>query len=158
MTDLALIKPETEEPETEEQRKLRELKTRRRELVAAREAAADALATADEIAREERAIRDEEALQAAIAKHGPVGKKLATVETDLGLVILQRPSPLKFRRFQDKGEFETDDVLGLVRPCVVYPSPSELDALLDELPATLARLANAVVKLAGQRAGELGKK
>jgi len=80
------------------------------------------------------------------------------VETTLGMIILRRPSALKFRRFQDKGSFSTDDVGGLVRPCVVHPTPSELDTILDELPATLTRLGSKVVTLAGQRSEETGKK
>jgi hypothetical protein len=138
--------------------RLRELKAQRAELVARREAAAEEAAAAEDMRREERALRDEQALDAAIAKHGALDKRVATVETDLGLIIVTRPTALKYRRFQDKGSFETDDVIAFVRPCVVHPPLAEFDELLDELPATLIRLANAVVKLAGQRKGELEKK
>ena len=150
--------PPAAESSTPEQTQLRALRAKRAQLVAAREAQAEAADLAAQIAAEERAIRDEGALADAIAKHGPLGTHVAVVETTLGMVILQRPSALKFRRFQDKGSFSTDDIGALVRPCVIWPSAGELDVILDDLPATLTRLASAVVTLAGQRSEELGKK
>jgi hypothetical protein len=144
--------------ETPEERELRELRARRTALQAQRTTKEDASALQAEIAKERRAIRDEEALSKAIDEHGPVGKQLATVETDLGMVILRRPSALKFRRFQDKGSFSTEDVTALVRPCVLWPSAGELDVILDDLPATLTRLASAVVALAGHRGEDSAKK
>lgn len=147
-------------PETtgDGQAQLKALKAQRAALVAERERLNEAAELAKEIAAEERAIRDEAALQDAIAKYGALGVHVASVQTDLGIVILRRPSALKFRRFQDKGSFSWDDVSGLVRPCVVWPAVGELDTILDDLPATLTRLASAVVTLAGQRSEELGKK
>jgi hypothetical protein len=148
----------TEQPETDNQRKLRELRAQRAALVSARLARDTEREEAEEIAAEERALRDEAALNDAIEKHGPLGTHVAVVETLLGNVILKRASAMKFRRFQDKGDANTEDVAALVRPCVVWPSPGELDVILDELPATLVRMASVVIELAGQRSGELAKK
>jgi hypothetical protein len=145
-------------PETEAQAKLREVKAQRAALAAARAAREEARNAELELELEQQALRDEIALDAAIEKHGPVGEKLAVVETPKGLVILQRASAMKFRRFQDKGDTSTEDVLALVRPCVVWPSQGELDVILDELPATLVRMASAVIDLAGQRSAGLAKK
>lgn len=146
------------QPETDNQRKLRELRAQRAQLVAAREARAAEQAEAEEIAAEERALRDEQALNDAIEKHGPLGTHVAVVETRLGKVILKRASAMKFRRFQDQGDATTEDVAALVRPCVVHPTPGELDNILDELPASLLAMASAVIALAGQRSAEVAKK
>lgn len=111
-----------------------------------------------ELAAARQAVRDEQALGDAIDQHGAVGVHLATVRTAMGLVILKRSSAMRFRRFQDKGDATTEDVLALVRPCVVWPAPGELDVLLNDLPATLTRLASAVITLAGQGGDDLVKK
>jgi hypothetical protein len=108
-----------------------------------------------EAEREERAPRELAALEAAEREHGPRGRKIQVVETDLGIVIVKRPHSALFRRFSDKGSMKTADLDQLVRPCVVYPDSSTLDRILDELPATLLRLANSVSELAGFRAEEV---
>jgi hypothetical protein len=128
-----------------------EAQARREQLQAQREAEL-------ELATVKRQLRDEQVLAKLIEEHGPVGVKLATVDTPLGLVILRPATPLKFRRFQDKGSFSYDDVCALVRPCVLHPPPGELDALLDEYPATLTRIGSAVVSLAGHRMDDVAKK
>lgn len=143
---------------TEAAKQLRALRAQRAELQAARETLeADALEAAA-LEREQRALADEQALGRLVAEHGAIGVKLQTVETDRGLVVVQRPHALKWRRFQDRGSFTVDDVTALVRPCVVHPSLAEFDLLLDELPATLSRIASAVVELAGHRTTEVSKK
>jgi hypothetical protein len=138
--------------------KLREVREQRARLAAERAARADERAAARELELEQQALRDEIALDNAIEKHGDVGLGIATVDTPRGMVILKRASAMKFRRFQDKGDATSEDVLALVRPCVVWPSPGELDVILDEYPATLIRMASSVIALAGQKSGELAKK
>lgn len=145
----------TEDTTTEQ---LRALRAQRAELQAAREAVEAASLQAAELEKEQRALADEQALGRLVAEHGAIGIKLQTVETDRGLVVVRRPHALKYRRFQDRGSFSVDDITALVRPCVVHPPLAEFDELLDELPASLARIANAVVELAGHRMGELSKK
>lgn len=144
--------------ETEAQKKLRELKTQRAALVAAREAGEASRAEAREIEEAERALRDEQALNDAIEKYGDVGVQIAVVETSLGNVILKRASAMKFRRFQDASPITTHDVETLVRPCVVHPSLAEFDIIMHDLPAVLQRLGSAVIALAGQKSEELAKK
>lgn len=146
------------QPESEADAKLREVKAQRAQLAAARAARAEERAAARALEVEQQALRDEIALDDAIEKHGEVGTHLAVIETAKGMVILKRASSMKFRRFQDKGNANSEDVMALVRPCVVWPSPGELDVILEELPATLVRMASAVIALAGQGAGELAKK
>lgn len=113
---------------------------------------------ARELAAAQQALRDEQALNDAIDEHGAVGVHLATVQTSMGLVILKRASAMRFRRFQDKGDATTEDVLALVRPCVVWPTPAEFDNMLNDLPATLTRIASAVIALAGQAGEDFVKK
>lgn len=137
---------------------LQALREQRAALAAAREARTAEAEAARELEVAQRELRDEIALNDAIEKHGEVGTHLAVLQTSSGLVIIKRSSAMKFRRFQDKGDATTEDVLALVRPCVVWPSPAELDVMLEDLPATLTRIASAVIELAGQRSGELGKK
>jgi hypothetical protein len=121
------------------------------------EAEAAAMSLAD-VEKLEREAADAEAVADAIGKHGAVGSKIAVVDTDMGCVIVKRSGSALFRRFQDQGKFDTGAFDKLVRPCVVHPDAARLDAILDELPATLSRLANAVVELAGARSAELAGK
>lgn len=137
---------------------LKVLRAKRAELAAAREAKEAQQALELELVAEQRALRDEQALTDAIDKYGAVDRAIATVETDMGLVIVRRASAIKFRRFQDKEEYSTDDVLSLVRPCLVHPSAPDLDAMLEEQPALITRLGSAVARLAGVRTKELAKK
>lgn len=139
-------------------KQLEALRAERAELARRREQREQRLEALAELEREQRALDDERALDEMVEKYGPVDKAICTVETDAGLIILRRPTSLKFRRFQDKGSFASDDVLAFVRPCVLHPASAAFESILDELPATLTRLANALVTVCGQRTEELGKK
>jgi hypothetical protein len=143
---------------TELEQKLSELRAKRAALAEERAKQEAERALVEQIEAEERALRDDEAIAAAEAEHGPVGKRIAVVHTDLGVIIVKRPNPLIFRRFQDKGTTKTEDFDQLVRPCLVYPSKTEFDRILEELPATLIRAANAVCALAGVRHDEISGK
>lgn len=133
-------------------------RARKAEAVARADAARAASMLALDVERAEREAEDAEALTKAECEHGPVGVKLATVETSMGLVILKRPNTVMFRRFQDKGSFTCDAVEALVRPCVVHPDAKQLDRILGEQPGVLSMLADRVVFLAGARAQELAGK
>lgn len=113
-----------------------------------------ARALADEVAAEELAARNEAAISQAECDHGQVGKLITVVDTDLGVIILRRANSLLFKRFQDSGKTTTADCDKLVRPCLVYPDAAMFDRIIDELPATMIRLANAVSVLAGVRTEE----
>lgn len=119
----------------------------------ATQAAADALA---KVETEEREALDEEAIANAEAEHG--ANKIGIVRTDLGAVIVKRPHPAHYKRFRDRESAKTQDLEKLVRPCVVYPDATRFDAMLDEQPAILDRVANQVVELAGFRAREVSGK
>lgn len=143
------------------------------EALKAREAEAEAALAPHEAARaqraelaayrrtveaKERAIKDAPEIERAEAEHGPIGEKIAVIETDMGAIVIKRPEPAVFKRFQDKGATKTDDLLALVKPCLVYPDAKRLGTILDALPATLSRLADEAVTLAGLRAKEVSGK
>jgi parvulin-like peptidyl-prolyl isomerase len=154
---------EENKPNTPEERERAELQSRLEAARIARETARqqrEELESKDALRKrveaEERAALDEEALFVAEREHGR--EKIATVETDLGMIILKRANPIHFKRFQDSESVKTIDIERLVRPCVVYPDATRFDAICDELPATLTRCADRVATLAGVRAKELAGK
>lgn len=109
--------------------------------------------------QKELALRDAPHIAKAEEEHGPIGEKLAVVETDLGAIVVKRPNHLHYRRFQNKSSMSTDEVWALVKPCVVYPSIKETEAILEELPGVLMPgLSDAVIGLAGHRTKEVEKK
>ena len=109
-----------------------------------------------EVEKAEREALDAEAIAKAKAEHGD--NKIATIDTDLGVVIVKRPNPVLYKRFRDKESAKTSDLEQLVRPCLVHPDLSRWDAMLEEQPATLDRVADRVVFLAGFRGKELSGK
>lgn len=138
----------------------------RLEAAKARRAAAESSALAAraesdlllEVETAEREAKDAEAIATAEAKHGRQGKKIAVILTDMGAVIVKRPHHVAYKAFTDLEEIKSADLDKLIRPCVVYPDASALDKILEELPGTLNRCADAVCYLAGARKGELAKK
>jgi hypothetical protein len=141
----------TEANLTPEQR-LAAIKAERASLAKAREARESAAAVLAEVEREAMALEADKAMAEAEEKYG--ASKIAAVHTDLGVVIVKRPHAALFKRFQDSGEATYLEFEKLVRPCVVYPDTTKLDRILDELPATMARLGSAVAILAGVRMKE----
>lgn len=137
---------------------LRQLRARRAELAAAREAKEAQLEEQRALDSERRALRDEEALGKLIDEHGPLGADIQSVETDEGLVVVKRASSLKFRRFMDKESFTTEELQALVRPCLLWPTASEFDAMLDRQPMIANRCALAIGRMAGIRNAEIVKK
>jgi len=148
---------EENEPDTEDKSELRArleaAKKRKEEARAKREALESKGEYERRVLAEEQAAKDEEALLDAESQIG--ASKIATVDTPLGTIIIKRPNPLHFKRFQDKESVKTKDLEQLVRPCVVYPNGSRFDQILEELPATLTRCADRVATLAGVRVREI---
>lgn len=141
--------------ETPIQKRLQETRAARAALGNVRE---PVVTDEEQLASEERALADDKALADAIAKHGQIGKGVALVETPDGMIVVKRPNPILFRRFQDtsKGEAPTlDEVEKLVRPCVVHPSIASFESILDAQPGVLVRCGNAVCALAGVAQGEV---
>lgn len=96
----------------------------------------------------EREVADLEALLKLRIEHGD---ELGTLETDLGLIVVRRPSSVEFRKFQDKGKFDSQSTEMLVRPCVLHPSKVAVDSMLNARPGILVELADLVVGLAQAR-------
>lgn len=110
---------------------------------------------AQQITEETQALADDEAIERAEIEFGPVGKKIGVVKTALGAIVLRQSHPLKFKRYQDKGSSEYDDLDLLVRPCVLHPTIARFNEIMQELPFTMTRCANMVSVLAGVRVEEL---
>jgi inosine/xanthosine triphosphate pyrophosphatase family protein len=137
---------------------LAKVRAERAAIAARRAQKAEEQSVLEELEKERLAFAAEQALEAAEKEHGPVGKNILAVHTSLGVVIVKRaPAPL-FKRFQDQGTMKTQDLEKLVRPCVVFPDAASLDKILDMLPATLLRCANAVSVLAGVSTEEVSGK
>lgn len=133
----------------------------REELAAAearRAARAADVALERDVEREELAARNAIAIADAEEKYGEIGRHIAIIETDLGVVIVKRPNHLLFRRYQDASKATTEAFSKLVTPCLVYPTVDAFERLLEQLPATLLRTANAVCALAGVRGEEVSGK
>lgn len=117
---------------------------------------------ADELEREERALKDDQAIADAELEHGPLGKRIEAVRTGQGVVIVRRPSPANFRRWQDRSvsskDLTMDDAEQLVRPSLVYPDKVTFDAWVKNEPGILPRCAAACGRLAGARLDELAGK
>lgn len=125
---------------------------------AAREAAEAEMREADEaeadaaaVAAAELAAADARARADARKKLGARGKKWLDVDTDLGVVIVKPAHPAAFKAFQELEHFTLEDCEKLTLPCLFYPSRETFDRMLNDQPAILGRVTNAVAKLAGAR-------
>lgn len=103
----------------------------------------------------ERVAADLEVLEGLIAKHGEIGDRLAVLHTSAGMVVVKRPNPLHYRRFQDQKDQQTEHVATLVRTCLVHPSATGFETICNELPATLLQVADLVASLAGVGKGRV---
>ncbi len=142
---------------TPDETRLRELREARQKLED--ECEARSLPTLEEqIALEERRLKETQALADLEAQHGKVGKEIDLVPSDVGAVIVKRPTMNVYRRFQDSGTNETKDLENLVRPCILYPSRAEFDNMIERLPMLLTHVADTCVVLAGLRAKQIKSK
>lgn len=105
-----------------------------------------------EVLKAEREAKELAALEDAECMHGPVGTHIAVVETVEGIVIVKRPHPATFKKFQDAGKINSDTIAKFIAPCVVYPDAATFDALCDALAAVPMLCADAITSLAGARA------
>lgn len=136
---------------------LARVKAEREKIAQIRESKDEESELVDQLEAEKRGLIEDQAIMKAEEEFGPVGKKIAVVDTDLGRVIVKRPGHILFKRFQDSGEATTVEFEKLVRPCVVFPK-ERLDQILEEQPAVLSRLASAVCVLAGAKLKEFSGK
>lgn len=96
--------------------------------------------------------RNASALAEAVKKHGKIGVEI-DYETapDGRIVIVKRPHPAAFKRFQDLERVTVEETEQLVRPCVVYPDHGAYDTLADRCPGIVSACAVRVSQLAGVR-------
>jgi hypothetical protein len=111
-----------------------------------------------DVEAEERSYANEKKLAELEQIHGREGKAIKAVYVDTIMVVVKKPNHLHVKRFMDKEETKTEDLDMLVRPCLLYPTKAEFDALVEEHTALLAKAANAVSYLAGFRKEDLTKK
>ncbi|WP_437647867.1 hypothetical protein [Sorangium sp. So ce362] len=114
----------------------------------------------EEIAETERKCKEEAALSEAEGKYGPIGKRIATLDTVDGLVIVKMGDGIKVRIWADKhgANPTTQACRELVRPCVVHPSVEVFDEMVKERPMILVSVAGKVLELAGIGGKEIGGK
>lgn len=125
----------------------------------ARQVAREAARAADaELLTLEREVKEAEAIEKAELELGARGEHYDIVPTIYGIVIVKRPHPVIFRRFQDEGKATVESLTKLVDHARYYPDQSALDSLLDKQPAKLTECADAVCTLAGARAVGQAKK
>ncbi|WP_437606255.1 hypothetical protein WMF20_35385 [Sorangium sp. So ce834] len=113
-----------------------------------------------ELAETERKCQEEAALAEAESKFGPLGKKLAALDTVDGLVIVKQHDGVKVRLWADKnGEKPSVQACReLVRPCVVHPALERFDEMVKDRPLLLVTAAGKVLELAGIGAKEVSGK
>lgn len=124
------------------------------EIEARREARVRGERLRQELDDTKRASHEAELLEELEAKHGPVGRRIMRIDTDEGMLVVGKANDLHYRRFVDRGKTNTEELMKLVRPCLLYPSKADFDRILQEVPAALVRCADAVCHLAGVRKDE----
>jgi hypothetical protein len=115
-------------------------------------------AEAAELAKAELDLANETALVAATVQYGPIGVKWDAHMTRLGVVLLKRPTDIKYKAFQEDPKFDFDSLEAYVAPCVIHPKAPEFAALYRELPGVLADLVIRLNALMGERRAEQAKK
>lgn len=144
--------------------RLAQLKAEREALEEAREQRDAEQRVRDELDEQETAIADERAIAAAVAEHGPLGRKIGALKTPgIGVVIIKRPHHVALRKWSDTnlgkdGAISQDALEQLVRPCVVHPDVATFDRYLQEQPVMLQRAGTVAMKLAGMRGSEVAGK
>lgn len=113
-----------------------------------REEDARKLARIEEIEMRER---DMPMVRKAEDEIGPQGSKIAVVWTRLGAIIVRRPPPMIWKKFQDSGKQDTRSLDDLVRGSLVYPDKLQFSKIMDEQPGALVLVADECALLAGVR-------
>lgn len=112
----------------------------------------------EQIEAEQRAIADAEAINALIQERGKPGIKWDIVDTSLGKVAVSRCSAMRYKKFQDVGDFSSEKIEQLVRPNVIYPALPVFDSMSEQQPMIATRCANAMSRMAGVRKEDVEKK
>lgn len=107
-----------------------------------------------EIAREQREAEEQEVLEALEVEHGRHGVGIWRVPTEVGMVVVRKPTPAKYRAFVDRGKNDQNSLEQFCRDFVVYPDKHAFNQIVLEQPGTVKRCVDALVYLAGIRARE----
>lgn len=133
------------------------LRARRAELETER-AALETPTDDEQLETERRAVADAEAINKAIQEHGRVGVNIEVVDSTIGKVIVKRCSAMRYKKFQDIGDFSSEKCEQLVRPNILYPTITAFDAMVEQQPMIATRCANALSRMAGVRKEDVEKK
>jgi gamma-glutamyl:cysteine ligase YbdK (ATP-grasp superfamily) len=99
----------------------------------------------------EQALVDEPHIAAARQTYGVDG--IAVVDSDLGAFVVRAPNHLKWNALAAKADkVGHADLVSMVRSCLVYPDWPRADKMLEEAPAALGVIVDAIVQLAQHRA------
>lgn len=99
----------------------------------------------------EQALVDEPHITAAREKYGP--DAVAVVDSDLGAFVVRAPNHLKWNALAAKGDKVSHaDLVSMVRSCLVYPDWPRADKMLEEAPAALGVIVDAIVELGRRKA------
>lgn len=130
------------------------LKARLAELEAKRAARAAAAETSAAALALELEVADAEAIDKAESEHGVEGRHIAVERTDLGCVIIRRPTGAAYQRFVDS-DMQTKHAEALIKSCRVHPEPLAFARILSERPGALSHLAQKAAALAGFKREEV---
>lgn len=138
-----------------------ELKLRLQEARKAREAAEEkrrkrweAADLQAEIENETRAAEEQEKLEELEDEHGRAGEKIWRIDTSLGMIVVKRPSPAKYRGFVDKGKHNQNAQESLVHEFLLYPDKKRFNTMVMALPGLVTRCCDAIIYLGGWRERE----
>jgi hypothetical protein len=107
-----------------------------------------------ELEQAERAAKEAEVLDELECEHGRLGEHLWKVDTTIGMVVLKRPTPAKYRSFVDSKKINQNAQEQFVREFLVYPGKVEFNAMVGQMPALINRCSDALIYLAGYRERE----
>jgi len=131
-------------------------KAKREEARAAREAARAPDRLREELDIVNRQAEMDEVYDGLETEHGV--KEVRRVDTeDGGMLVVKRPAPVAFKRFQ-QSKAAVDDCDAFVRTCLVYPSKEAYNGLTSKYPAKIVEAANVASELAGIRRKEASGK
>jgi hypothetical protein len=113
----------------------------------------------EQVAIEQRRLTEDEKFDELSQQHGKLIEMVRPEDRpDVGAVIVKAPHLATYRRFQESGKADFKTFDALVRPCLLYPSKGEFDALCEQMPALHTLACNAVVRLAGHRGKDVESK
>ena len=114
---------------------------------------------ADELQREAetatREAEEAEVLERLEGEHGADGEHIWALKTQAGMVVIKRPSLVKYQAFLDKAGRKNGptqaDQREFIKELVVYPDRSRFAKMISDMPALVGRCSDAAIYLAGWR-------